>query len=86
MLYEVVTNMKLTAQVTELTSANESLQTEIIKRQAVEQISDRLTTELGNISATIERKARENQYAIHDALKNQPCANTMLPDDVHWMP
>ena len=78
-------NNELTTQITTLTSANESLQTEIVKRQAVEQITNSLNTQLNQVTEIIEQSARKTQNELHNSLKTQPCATTNLPDDVYRM-
>lgn len=78
-------NNELTTQITTLTSANESLQTEIVKRQAVEQITNNLNTQLNQVTKIIEQSARKTQNELHNSLKTQPCATTNLPDDVYRM-
>lgn len=76
-------NTELSAQITALTTANESLQTEITKRQAVEQITDNLSTQLSQVTETIEQSARKTQNDLRNSLKTQPCAGTRLPDDIY---
>ena len=78
-------NSELTTQITTLTSANESLQTEIVKRQAVEQITNNLNTQLNQVTEIIEQSARKTQNDLRNSLKTQPCATTNLPDDVYRM-
>ena len=78
-------NSELTTQITTLTSANESLQTEIVKRQAVEQITNSLNTQLNQVTEIIEQSARKTRNELHNSLKTQPCATTNLPDDVYRM-
>lgn len=76
-------NAELETQISALTVANTSLQTEIIKRQAVEQITDKLSSQLNQVTATIEQNARKTQNDLHNSLKTQPCAEVVLPDNVY---
>ena len=75
-------NAELSAQIISLTHANESLQTEIITRKSVDQIANTITTQLSQLTTTIDQTSRKTQSEVRHALKNQPCANTELPADI----
>ena len=75
-------NSELTTQITTLTSANESLQSELTKRKSVDQLTNNLSTQLSQLTTTIDQSARRTRDELHNSLKSQPCAATVLPADI----